>query len=407
MKQRYRCVILILAAVWLGLMPCATAQSLPKDAALPYTVFTVDGPEGSRVSYPMLTENSIAADAINRQVMEEARIDEYIALLGRLSAGGTGLKVTCAAAIGDTVYSVLITAEGKMLSGPPAKVYYPMTFDRVSGERMPFDALLSEPETAKEQIESLLSEEVEPQLSDYMGSSSLFPVPYEHYYLDGQGHITVYYEKDQLSFLSDDPGAVAFRYSELWDVLNTEKGGPCMDVQRGDFAEQYAPTRSGTFSPAKALTEWCENGCLAGITQVRVGDTLEEAMDALRATTDSGYYPGGAYYETEHPALRGTLLLTDEREETVTGILTSRLDSFGIETGRTTLQEAVPMLGSPSAIMNLDAETAESYLVCPGQAAVWAVSIRAPEGAEMLPGSYTLFADTQGIIRYIRLAYTN
>lgn len=409
MKQKYFRVFLLAAAViTLSVLPSlSAARSEQTDGVQPYAVFTVEGPAGGMVSYPLLTENSLAADKINRQVMAEARIDEYIALLNRISENGTGLKVTCNAAIGDTAYSVVITAEGKMLSGPPAKVYYPMTFDRRTGERLPLDALFTDPARAKEVMETVIADEIEPHLSDYLGNSSLFPVPYDRYALDGQGHITFYYEKEQLSFLSDDPGAISFRYSELWDALNTAQDAPCMDVQRGEFANQYAPVRQEGFSPKNAFRAQCENGILYGITQVRVAQSLEEALETLRATTDSGYYPGGAYYETEAPALRGTLLLTNEEEQTVTGLLTSRLDSFGIETGKTTLREAVGLLGDPSAVMNLDGDTAERYRVCPGQAAIWAVSLPAPRDGAQCAGSYTLYADTQGIVRYIKLAYTN
>lgn len=404
MKRKYL-RIAVMVTVFAVAMVMPLGMIAEEDNPCPYAIFTVEGTEGSSVSYPLLTENSLAADSINRQVMAEAHIDEYTALLGRVTAGGTGLRVTCEAVCGDTVYSVVITAEGKMLSGPPAKMIYPMTFDLATGERLPLETLFTDPEQAKETMKSILEDEIEPYLSDYLGNSALFPVPYERYALNGQGHITFYYEKDQLSFLSDDPGAVAFRYSELWNVLDTSPEAPCMDVQRGEFADQYASTQREGFSLADALKTNAENGILSGITAVRIGQPLEDALNELRSTTDSGYYPGGAYYETEASALRGTLLLTDEDETTVTGLLTSRLDSFGIETGKTALHTAAEALGEPASFIAVDDDTAERYLVCPGQAALWTVSLPAPQNTGTVPGAFTLYADEQGIIRYIRLAY--
>lgn len=404
MKHKYLRIAMLTAVLAAAMLAIFCAQADDTDARCPYAVFTVEGSEDSFVSYPLLTENSLAADSINRQIMAEAHIEEYIALLGRVSGGGTGLKVTCGAVCGDTVFSVVVTAEGKMLSGPPAKVFYPMTFDRVTGERLSFEALFNDPERAKEIIESVIEDEIEPYLSDYLGNSSLFPVPYDRYALDGQGHITFYYEKDQLSFLSDDPGAIAFRYSELWDVLNTSPEAPCMDVQQDGFADQYAPTRRAGFILADTLKTDSGNGFLSGISAIRIGQPLEEVLESLRSTTDSGYYPGGAYYETEASALRGTLLLTDGDETAVTGLLTSQLDCFGIETGKTTLKEAAEMLGEPVSVTEMDDDTAERCLVCAGQAAVWTVTLPSPDKGTQCPGSYTLYADAEGIVRYIRLA---
>ena len=405
MKQKHLRIAALAAVFAIAMSALFCAQADDTDAHCPYAVFTAEGAEDSFVSYPLLTENSLAADSINRQIMEEAHIEEYIALLGRVSGGGTGLKVTCGVAFGETVCSVVITAEGKMLSGPPAKVFYPMTFDRLTGERLPFEALFSDPERAKEIIESVIEDEIEPYLSDYLGNSSLFPVPYDRYALDGQGHITFYYEKDQLSFLSDDPGALAFRYSELWETLDTSPEAPCMDVQQGEFTDQYAPTRQAGFSLADTLKMNAENGFLSGITVVRIGQPLDVALESLRSTTDSGYYPGGAYYETEASALRGTLLLTDEDETAVTGLLTSRLDCFGIETGKTTLCQAAEMLGEPVLVTDVDDIGAERFLVCAGQAAAWTVTLPSTDGGTQCPGTYTLYADMEGIVRYIGLTF--
>lgn len=369
---------------------------------------TENGPAGSFVSYPVLiggesSEAQALAEKINGYMLETAQIPAYLQLLSTLQAGGTGLtmdydmsnsyvldetgeKLKCAPYV-----SLVFSAKGKMLLGRPSQVYYPMTLNLKTGEPVAFEDLFIDPEGAKAFIENYLEEEVEPTLSTYLENSQLFPVPCDRFFLDGNGNLILYYENSQLSFLSGDSGAVAFRYSELWDWLDTSPDGVPMAVL--DVPEEY----TGGMTMKEQMDEICMGGYpLWGFNmEVELGMSVEALTDYYPQAADSEYYPGGACFEVETAALRGTLILTDENEETVTGVLSHRVDYFGIFTGKTTLSEAEAMIGQePAMRLDLDEAAAEIYRVCPGTAVIYKLN------RDVL----TLYADENGIVQYIKLA---
>ena len=371
-----------------------------------------NGAAGSFVHYPELAidaeEHPLSAviGKVNQAILDHARIPAYLQLLSTIAEGSAGLQVDYDYAFpqweSDAHYlSLCVSARGKMLSGGPSQVYYPMTFDLLTGEEVPFEKLFTDPDGAKAFIEEQLSDEIAPTLSTYLENSDLFPVPFDRYWLDGMGNVILTYEHSQLSFLSGDSGAVAFRYSELWDYLDTSREGVPMQVL-------WHPDRYGAadsdFSLAEGNSEWFYNDALYGLgVDLYLGDPLDEALSAFKAASDSGYYPGGAYYEVEYPTLRGTLILTDENEEKVTGILTSRVDHFGIETGKTTLDEAIALMETPPLItLPMSEAAAEIYMVCPGSAAVY--HSRDMDGSAL---SFTLYADESGVVQYVKLAFEN
>ena len=358
----------------------------------------VVGPNGSYVEYPRFLSENEAAEKIGKSITETAKIEQYLMLLGNLSENGTGLKMDCSVRAGKRYVSILLTVDGKMLSGPPGKVYYPFVFDLETGEGVPFDALFTDAILAQERISALIEAEIEPQLSTYLENSDLVPIPFERFCVQ-DGLLTLYYEKQQLSFLSGDPGAIAFRFSELGDVLNWGESSPIRDLTP---TNAYEETWDEKADRREWQREWSEKGMLCGLTAVAIGNDLATVLVDYRCTTDEGFYPGGACYEVEAAGLRGTLLLSDEDGRMIRGILSSRLDSMGIETGKTTLEHAVSLLGEPSSQLTLDEETAERYLVCPGVAARYTQSVQI--GDEMIPSSYILYADQEGIVRYILLS---
>ena len=127
-----------------------------------------------------------------------------------------------------------------------------------------------------------------------------------------------------------------------------------------------------------------------------LGMSVDEMLALCPQAADSEYYPGGACYEVETAVLRGTLVLTDEAEETVTGILSHRVDYFGILTGKTTYAQAEALIGaSPAAVVPMNETAAEMYRVCPGTAAVYDM------GTE---GILTLYADENSVVQYVKLS---
>ena len=355
-----------------------------------------NGPSGSYICYPALKveenpEAQALAEKINGYIQETAQIPAYLQLLSTLQPGGTGLTMDYDMSCSDLYVSLVFSAKGKMLAGRPSQVYYPMTLNLKTGEPVAFEDLFTDPEGAKAFIEAYLEEEVEPTLSTYLENSQLFPVPYNRFFLDGNGNLILYYENSQLSFLSGDSGAVAFRYSELWDWLDTSWSGIPMSVL--DTPEEYL----GGMTMKEQMDEICMGVYpLWGFNmEGEPGMSVEALTDLYPQAADSEYYPGGACFEVETAALRSTLILTDENEETVTGVLSHRVDYFGIYTGKTTLTEAEALIGQePMARLALDGAAAEIYRVCPGTSVIYKLN----------GYMFTLYADENGIVQYIKLA---
>ncbi len=371
-----------------------------------------EGVDGSYVRFPELTTEDPAwqssVEKINQAIQEQANIPAYLRLLSAISPGSTGLKLdyelgalrgpsaegtgSGGLQLGNPYLSILFSAEGKMLSGRPSQVYYPMTFDLRTGESLSFDQLFTDPDATKALIESLLETDVEPTLSTYLENSQLFPVPYDRFFLDGFGHLIIVYENSQLSFLSGFSGSVSFRYSELV---------PPLAFASEELESYFDPFLTLPTTERRAVA-WQMAHSLPVATRrtISLGDDLEKVLSDFRSTTDSGYYPSGAYYEVEDANYRGTLILTDETEQTVTGLLTGRTDLMDIQTGKTPLADAEAFLNrEPTLRMEIDETLAELYCVCPGSASVYQL-----EAADGKTAVFTLYADTDGTVQFIKLA---
>jgi len=378
--------------------------------------------ENRSISYTLLEAQkdayAPAVSKINQTILDVAHIPEYENLLSAVQPGGTGLIFRESRMVywadrlfteGKGYISLLLEAEGKMLQGRPSHRYYPFVFNVETGNRVTFDEVFADPEGAKAYIESYLTNVIEPQLSTYLENNQLFPVPYENFGFSHSGHIIFYYPNDQLSFLSGTSGAVAFRYSELWDYLDTSENGVAMQMLKGSpYDLQYTPALSGE-KLIHALSRKPEALPALDYIAPKLGLPMEAILANYDISVDSGFYPGGAYFETETPALLGTYLITDENETYVSGLLTSRIDMYGIETGKTTLEEARNLLGTPAAEMDFPEAAAQMYLVCPGRMLAYSYTPDSPihcgeTGKDANAVSLTLYADESGIVQYVKLS---
>lgn len=364
------------------------------------------------VRYPELLSDdpayAPALEKINQAILEKAHIREYEAMLPAFQMGSVGLRmdyVWSAANYqhpneGIRIYgrylSILFSAQGKMLNGRPGQIYYPMTFDLLTGEEVAFDQLFSDPEGAKEFIEAYLEEEVEPTLSTYLENSQLFPVPYDRFFLDSLGHIAFYYEGSQLSFLSGFAGAVSFRYAELKDYLDDSDAGVIAHMG-------YPDTQKYMTMEQRRDNVWLllqgKSLFASGMAVIYPGEEMTQVMIHHHAAADPDYYPGGACLELEEAEYRGWLILTDAAEEKVTGLLSSRLSLLDLETGYISLSDAVAFLGrEPDLYQIIDRDDAENRRVCIGKAAIYRI-----QSNENEPLVFTLYADEEGTVQYAAL----
>lgn len=375
----------LLIAVQMMIVPCALADGAMVmypafDEELPAESLEVMIAEGEDfLVVPKLSDEVGQPDAINASVREKAQIAAYENIMN-FGTGSAGLQVFPDMMMQKgNVYSVVISANGKMPVGRPSQVYYPMTFDIATGEEIPFEALFADANGAMAYMESMV-ESMEENLSTHLENRQLLPVPFDRYTLDEYGNMIIWYERDQLSFLSGFSGSVYFRFSELEPYYNLAEGSYLHGILSAD-------------QQAGFLTGLGNRFCL--------GKDLKTALIRFRSTIDSEYYPGGASYEVEDAVLRGALLLTDESEEKVLGILVSNLDDNGIVTGKTTLDEAKALLGSDGIAMEIDENTAMEYRVCSGTSLTYRREMNIASGQQMV--AYTLYADEEGIVQYLKM----
>ena len=338
--------------------------------------------ENDYVIYPVLENGGEYTESVNTQMMEKARISAFLQLM-QFGTGSTGLRVDWDGHVNGNVLSVVIGADGKMPVGRPSQVYYPMNFDLETGEEIPFEALFTDADAAMAHMEMLLENEVEETLSTHLENSALFPVPFERYTLEQDGGLTIWYEKDQLSFLSGFSGSVHFRFSDLEEYY---------DLTEGSMMQRFR--------------QQSETGYLQGFAKTDcLGLSFEETVKQLRSTVDSEFYPGGALFEMEDAVLRGNYLITDEGEETVLGILCGRVDDGKIMTGNTTMDEARELLGDNGISILVDADIADQYRVCPGESVTYKTIVMLED--EKRQADYTLYGDVDGIVRFVKLMITD
>lgn len=372
-----KCMLFLMVMVLLALMPLALAGEEGAVAALG-TVEEKENGADDYVVYPALENAGPFTEEINGQITEKMQLQAYQNIL-QFGTGSAGLQVDFEAAMGEKMVSLVVSAKGKMPFGRPSQVYYPMNFCLESGEEIPFESLFADADGAMAYMEMRL-EEMEETLSTHLENRSLFPVPFERYTVDETGGITLWYERDQLSFLSGFSGSVYFRFSELEPYYDLSETGYLSSIRKTDE----------------------KIGFLSGLgSRMCIGVSLEDALSKYRSTVDSEYYPGGACYEVEDARLQGTVLIVDEGEETVLGMLTGWMDDGGIITGKTTLEEAKALLGNDYISLMMDENTAQMYRVCAGESVTYKKAISTPHGEQN--AAYTLYGDANGVVQYIKL----
>lgn len=382
-----KCLVCLLIAAQLMMIPSVFAlkhgETLPDGVAMQYGPVEEWMAEGK--DFLLVPEITIGqTEVLNTSIREKAQITAYENIM-TFGTGSAGLQVyPDVLVLQGNILSLAISANGKMPVGRPSQVYYPMTFDVDTGEEIPFEAWFKDADGAMAYMEEK-TEAMEENLSTHLENRSLIPVPFDRYTVDEWGNMTIWYEKDQLSFLSGFSGALHFRHSEL-----------------SPYFDDKADSLMG-----RLLTEKEQSGWMAALGDRNcLGWPLDEALSRFRSTVDSEYYPGGAFYEVEDAKLQGTVLLTDNAEETVLGLLAANLDDGGIVTGKTTLTQARELLGNEGVSVILDEETALQYRVCAGESVTYRKTVPLSvmnQPAKDTNVAYTLYADENQVIRYIRL----
>ncbi len=361
MKRIYRGMMVLLAVLMVLNVQALAEQTAQNQAQI--TPVAAQNDYGS-VTYPVLNgfPDASIQDAVNKAIYDTAQIETRLNTLNRLEEGGWGLQVNYKDTLVNNILSVSVSAYGEMPGGRMGQTYSTVNYDLAAGKPVTVSDLFTDVEGAFSLMEQKMEEEVQPQLSGYLENDTLTPIPRDNFFLTPDG-ITFYYPQDQFSLLSGYSGSCSFDYYELKDYLNVSDGSILNTLGAGEFL-------SITPDTAARVAQDATQGKLPGIGAA-IGDSLIQRLQEYRLLVEPDYYPGGRFFETEAPELRGVWLLTDALTESydqnqVLGLRADRINLYGIQTGITTIDEWRAALGQPSSSAAVDETTAEDYRLSAG-----------------------------------------
>ena len=267
---------------------------------------------------------------------------------------------------GTRLASLCLTASGNIRFGRYGQQVRTVLMNLDTGESVALDALIAD-RTALEERLTADVEGYQEQLNTYLDANDLLPVPLDCVCFTPRG-LLIHYPAERFSYFSGNSGAVLIRYDVLGDLLPA--GVSPLD---GLTAEQLA----------QRVRSAAEQGCLDGLEELRVGESLHAALNAYGTLTEPDYITDGEIFEFESPLLYGASALAprgaEEDESALIAAVRSReICLGGLSTGAATRQDAIALLGEPQGSGEIDAETAEYDRLPVGQ------------GIQYACGAYTL-----------------
>lgn len=307
--------------------------------------------------------------------MEDADVQEKVnaalrtsigaeALLNRLALtmhSAAPLQVDFTHQLAGDVLSVAALATGPVENDRATQVWYAANIDLTTGEAITFEDIFVDAEAARLALEEELEWGIAPLLSAHLRNSQLTPLP-ETFGLSETG-LTLYYPMEQLSTLSDRAGTVSFRWAEMLEHLKLGEG----TILRRMGAERMVTLDD---TSAEAIHTAVESGQLPGIP-VKLGDSVQEAVDAYRLLMDPDLYENGRMIQLEDGLFRGVYLLTDSLTDSwehsvIQGIRVDQVNLYGLMTWETNQAEWRSVLGEPDATVEVDDVKAEANRILPG-----------------------------------------
>lgn len=313
--------------------------------------------EQSYVQLPQLQglTNTFVSDVINAAIAKAAQ--PHLNTLKVLEAGTEGrLQVTqrsymFKAENGHDLLSVLLTAEGRMPNGRPGYQNLPMMFDLANGQEVGFQAFFLDPEEARDWIEKDLETVFADILSNYLDFEDFSPVPLEGILMTDTG-LSFFYPEDGLKWLSGRSASIHYLFHELKPILNLKEDSLLNALGVPAILMPGEQT-------SKSVEQAVGAGMLPGLP-VKLGDKLEETIAQHKLLHDPEGFPEGQKYQLEEDVFRGTVLLSRDGQ-VVSGMLSQRINLFGLITGQASRTEVEQVLGAPFISLPLTQEGAAQY----------------------------------------------
>ena len=348
----------------------------------------------SSVTYPALREGTEAdafREKINDQILEDGRVRDYVTRVSQLISGGK-LNVIWRGAVMGPVFSFAFDASGAVETLRNTHVWTAGNIDLRDGHEVILEEIWQDPETAREEIEAWLEEEIAPDLSAHLANSGLTPIP-ELFRMTEQG-IILMYPMDQLSTLSDRAGDVLIPWNVMKDQLKTDPE----DILTAMGIQEWIGASADDPIAVSSLQKATEDGTIPGIP-VRLGARMQELTDQWHLLIDPDVYAGGRMFSLEGACFQKIFLMTDFLSESwensvVDGIQMNEGSLYGLVIGETKRETWQYALGEPDHTIDFDGERAEAYRTVPGTRDYY----------EFGEHRLQLHADEEGILRSIILA---
>ncbi len=307
-----------------------------------------------KIDYPQIRDiqNKAAEEKINYAIKQAANVDSFIAL-GESGYGSETsiLSEACilSAKAEPYIISVLISVEGRLLSGLRGHEYIPLMFLCDTGE--PFEAKNIFNASAQGKIEAWIEDKLV-NMSFYDVSDAL-PVPLDRAILTQTG-VFISYSQPGFKFLSDRSAAFSFYYYELKDMLNLSENSPLLklDALNADNADLDKENIS--------------KGRLPNVPDI-IGKPIQEVLEKYKELTDPERYISSERYVLEAPEFRNIYPIVNDGKTTVNGMLAKRMSVANCKTGVTKKQDIIKSFGEPLAVLPLEGSVAEQYFVEEGE----------------------------------------
>ncbi len=390
MRLKLRTIASVTALILFCAFFVLNTASADTDSKVQITEISTENGD-SYVRYPQLEgyENIDVQTAVNNAIVDETNITQRLITLSTLQPGGTGLQVSYTAFQRDLLLSVTISAKGMMENFRSGHAYTALAYDLHTGERLTLADFFSDPGAAQTWMEEQLLQTLQEELSNYLIYAELTPLPAENFSFDQNG-LTFYYPYQQFSLLSEYSGAVQFQYGELQDFLIQDSDSVPVRLQA--ILPQY------TDAEIKEQIETSVSQGTLPYIPVHLGDSIPDLIAAYRLPRTPDQFPGGRYFQFEDAAFRQVLILSDAlttgyESSVVEGILATRMNLYGLETGVTQQNRWRSVLGDPDAIVAYDSSLAADYGLPIGTADYYTIGNR----------RLMLFADETGNLYAVQL----
>lgn len=372
-----RKMILTILALMLFLLPAQAEEAVLQNIAVQEVAAQLG--ENS-VCYPQL--NGMADEALQQKINDDivlsSGVSSHMITLLTLASQQT-LTVDYDAWLSDELFSVVISAKGKLPQKRDGHSYTALTYDLKTGERVTLDALFADVDAAVARMEELAVETLSEELNGYLEYSDITPLPVDSFTLDEDG-ITFWYPAEQFSLASGYSGACQFWYAELADYWLEQ---PAEETDAGE---------------RRALIETLvEEGRIPHVP-VMLGDDMQTIADEYRLLRTPDEFPGGRYFIMEAPAFRSILLISDSiqwdySESVLEGIQLRRGELCGLVIGRTDRESWQQLLGEPDSVISMSENMAYDYGLYEGVCDVYRFG----------ENELRLYADAENTLRTIQL----